>query len=397
MDNPASYRWKTLALAYVCMLSFALVFQSIPPLLTLICQEFGISHAHAGLLMSLFALPGIFVALPGGIISDRFGMKKTGITSLVLMIAGTLIVGTSITPLQAYVGRIVSGIGGLTLAIVLPQLVSKWFLGKELGVGMGVFNTAMPLGTILSFNVFSVIGNDLGWQVPIFLTTTASIFALLLFLWLFKKPTEKSENAKSSIFRGITKLGASIWLVGFSWMWFNAAFISFLTFSHDFFVAKGHEVGSAGFMSSVIIMGSLFLSPLIGYLVSKFRREEMFIGLSGVILAFLLFSIPTALHILPLLVLIGIFAALVPVSIFSLPSKIVKPKNLGLAFGIITACLNIGVLVGPFLAGLAKDFTGEYNFSFYLLSLFAVLQTVTIGFFSLFRLKNEKKAQLHKK
>lgn len=379
------------------MLSFAMVFQSIPPLLTLFRQEFGISHAQAGLLMSLFALPGIFVALPGGVISDRFGMKKTGVTSLVLMIAGTLIVGTSNASLQAYVGRTVSGIGGLTLAIVLPQLVSKWFLGKELGVGMGVFNTAMPLGTILSLNVFSVIGNGLGWQVPIFLTTTASIFALLLFLWLYKKPTEKSENAKRSISGDITKLGSSIWLVGFSWMWFNAAFISFLTFSHDFFVAKGYEIGSAGFMSSIVMMGSLFLSPLIGYFVYKFGREEIFIGLGGVILAVLIFFIPASSHILLLLVLIGTFAGLVPASIFSLPSKIVKPKNLGLAFGIITACSNIGVLAGPFLAGLARDFTGEYAFSFYLLSLFAVLQTVTIGLFSFFRIKNKKKVQLHKK
>jgi nitrate/nitrite transporter NarK len=38
--------------------------------------------------MSLFALPGMFIELPGGIISDRFGMKKSGVTSLLLMIAG---------------------------------------------------------------------------------------------------------------------------------------------------------------------------------------------------------------------------------------------------------------------------------------------------------------------
>lgn len=379
------------------MLSFAMVFQSIPPLLPLIMSEFGISYAQAGLLMSLFALPGIFIALPGGIVSDRFGEKKTGITSLVLMIVGTLIVGTSNTFLQAYVGRIISGIGGLILAIVLPQLLSKWFLGKELGVGMGVFNTAMPLGGLLSFNIFSILGNSFGWQIPIFITTTASVIALLIFLWLFKKPSEETEKVESNVVRGVTKMKPSIWLVGFSWMWFNAAFISFLTFASDFFVAKGYEVGSAGFLSSIVMMGSLFLSPLMGYFVHRFGREEIFVGVSGVVLAALIFFIPTSSFVLPLLVLIGISAALVPAPIFSLPSKIVKPKNLGLAFGIITACLNIGVLAGPYLAGLAKDFSGEYNFSFYLLSLFAILQTVTIGVFSLFKLQNKKESITHVK
>jgi hypothetical protein len=52
----ASYRWRILVMTYVCMLSFALVFQSVPPLLTLIRQEFNVSHAQAGLLMSLFAV-----------------------------------------------------------------------------------------------------------------------------------------------------------------------------------------------------------------------------------------------------------------------------------------------------------------------------------------------------
>lgn len=383
LSKSVNYRWNILAMSYVCMLSFAMVFQSIPPLLSLIRSEFSISHAQAGLLMSLFALPGIFIAIPGGIVSDRFGMKKVGITSLVLMIAGTIIVGTSNTPLQAYVGRIISGIGGLTLAIVLPQLVSKWFLGKELGVGMGVFNTAMPLGTILSFNILGVIGNGLGWHTPVFLTTTCSILALLIFLWLFKKPNEKKpEKVKGNAFSEITKLGSSIWLIGFSWMWFNAAFISFLTFSSAFFIAKGYEIGSAGFLSSIIMMGSLFLSPLIGYFVYKFGREEAFIGMGGVILASLIFFVSISSYIIPLLLLTGIFAAFVPASIFSMPSKIVKRKNLGLAFGIITACSNIGVLVGPYLAGLARDFAGNYSSSFHLMSLFAVLQTITIGLFS---------------
>jgi len=68
----------------------------------------------------------------------------------------------------------------------------------------------------------------------------------------------------------------------------------------------------------------------------------------------------------------------VPAPIFSLPSKIVKPQDLGLAFGILTACSNMGVLAGPYLAGLAKDLTGEYTFSLYLISFFNILQTLTI-------------------
>ncbi len=376
-------------MAYVCMLSFAMVFQSIPPLLTLVREEFGIGHAQAGLLMSLFALPGIFIGLPSGIISDRFGVRKTGLTSLLLLIVGTLVVATGQVPLQAYIGRIICGVGGLTLAIVLSQLLSKWFLGKELGFGMGVFNTAMPLGTILSFNLLSIVGRDFGWRTPIFLTTVISVIALLFFLGLFKEPFEK-EKPKADVLSCIFKLDPSIWLLSTSWMWFNAAFISFLTFASDFLVhERGHELGFAGFLSSIVMMGSLILSPLIGYFVYRFGRENLLIGVGGIFLAFLIFLIPTPLSTLFLLVLIGVFTALVPAPIFSLPSKMAKPQNLGLVFGIMTTFSNVGVLAGPYLVGLARDFTGEYVLSFHLMALFAMLQTVTIVLVSLPKFSKE--------
>ncbi len=91
-----------------------------------------------------------------------------------------------------------------------------------------------------------------------------------------------------------------------------------------------------------------------------------------------MFFLPaTSLH-LPLLVLIGVFVAFVPAPVFSLPSKIVQPKDLGLSFGILTACLNVGVLAGPYLTGLAFDLTGEYVTSFYIMSFFTIMQVVTI-------------------
>jgi len=389
-----NYRWKILAMSYVCMLAFALVFQSIPPILNLIISDLNINYAQAGLLMSLFALPGIFIAIPSGMISDRFGMKKVGVASLILMIVGTFIVGVSNNFLFMCAGRTISGIGALTLAIVLPQLLSRWFRGKDLGIGMGVFNTAMPLGTIASFNALSTVGKNLGWRVPILSTTTASIVALLIFMWLFREPFLEVKETRNSLLSDISRVGVPIWLVGFTWMWFNAAFISFLTFSSPFFVAKGYEIGFAGFMSSIVMMGSLFLSPIIGYLVYKFGKEEVFIVLGGIFLSSLLFFVPTAPFLIPLLMLIAISVAFVPAPIFSLPSKLVKPENLGLGFGIFTVCQNVGVLVGPYLTGLAKDLTGEYVSSFYLMSLFTILQAVTILILYFMKTKTRQKIDL---
>jgi MFS family permease len=67
-----SRRWSILFLIYFSMLAFALVFQSIPPLLGLVISALQLSHTQAGALMGLFALPGIFISIPGGMLADIY-------------------------------------------------------------------------------------------------------------------------------------------------------------------------------------------------------------------------------------------------------------------------------------------------------------------------------------
>ena len=101
-------------------------------------------------------------------------------------------------------------------------------------------------------------------------------------------------------------------------------------------------------------------------------------SVGAMVLAFLLFFVPSTQYLIPVLAMIGSSAAFVPPPIFSLPSKVAKPQNLDLAFGILSTCLNVGVLAGPYAVGLARDLTGGYPLSFYLMALFAALQIPTV-------------------
>ena len=371
-----SYRWKILAMAYACQISFALVFQSIPPLLRLVVSEFELTHAQAGLLMSLFALPGIFISIPGGIISDRYGVKRVAVASMLFMIAGTFTLGVSGSFSMALLGRALSGIGAMILSIIMPQMLSSWFRPRELSLAMGIFNTGMPLGTFVSFNLLGSIGLSSGWRTPVLLTTVASGISLALFLFIFREVGHGVEADGRP--QGTSRIGASIWLVGLAWMFFNAAFVAFLTFAQDFFVTVGYDVSYASFLTSLIALISLPMSPLVGYAIGRFGRENAFIAVGGLAMAALLFLMPNGADPLLLLVLIGMSGSLVPPPIFSLPSKLVDPRRFGISFGIISTCLNVGVLAGPYLVGLTKDLTGGYVWGFYIMSLFAVLQAFSI-------------------
>jgi len=52
---------------------------------------------------------------------------------------------------------------------------------------------------------------------------------------------------------------------------------------------------------------------------------------------------------------------------------------------VVTTYLNVGVLAGPFLAGLETDLTGSYAASLFLIAIFALLQAATITVLALLR------------
>ena len=76
MKKTDTYRWTILGLATFCILTFGVVFQSIPPLIGILVEVLDVSYAGAGALMGLVIFPGIFLSIPGGMLTDRFGPRN---------------------------------------------------------------------------------------------------------------------------------------------------------------------------------------------------------------------------------------------------------------------------------------------------------------------------------
>ena len=379
-------RWIILGVTYLCFLSFAISLQSVPPVLSFIMAELKLSYAQGGLLMSLFALPGIIISIPAGMLADRYGQKVIGMASFIFIIAGTAIVasGNSLTILT--LGRALSGVGAMTLMVIAPQLLSQWFAGRELGIAMGIFNTSMPLGTILSLNFLSLLGERLGWRASIWLSAGLPVVALVLFTLFFAPaPQVKRKTSPQSVgfFRGIRLAGTSIWIVGIAWMLFNAAVISLFTFTPGFLKTTGFTVASAGFITSAVMWPALVLSPVIGYIIDKINRKRTIIAIGGITLAIFVILIPTATSwVLALMLLIGAAQALVPTPIMALPSEVTSPERVGLGFGIIATCLNLGAVIGPVVVGFIRDTAGSYQASYALMAAFALFITLAMAILS---------------
>ncbi|MGZ3605336.1 MAG: MFS transporter [Thermodesulfobacteriota bacterium] len=388
LSKVESYRWVILIIVYLSVLAFTFIFQSIPPILPFIHSELNLTYSQSGLLMSLFSLPGIFVSLLGGFLSDRYGIRSLGTGCFLLMIGGTSLVTLGMDLHILELGRVVAGVGACTLSVFLPKLLSQWFKGKELGLAMGIYNTGVPLGSVICFGLFGKMGSLWGWRLPILLTGIYLVITFILFFILYRFPPSPDigENKPLSIYRSLAEMGLPIWFVGLSWLWFNAAFTSFVTFAPNLFLQKNYTIEQSGLLIGIPLLGSLFFSAPIGYLVDRFRHQEWFIGTAGVALAILALFFNFSSSFLLLVILMGIFSAMIPAPIYSLPPEILKIENVGLGFGIISTCSSIGLFVAPYLVGKTKDISGSDGWSFILISLFSLL--IMIFIFLTRRLRN---------
>lgn len=380
LSKPESYRWVILIIVYLSILAFSLIFQSIPPILPFIQSELQLNYTQSGLLMSLFSLPGVFVSLLGGFLSDRYRIRPLGTGCFVLMIGGTLMVGLGTNLRTLEWGRVLAGVGAFTLSVFLPKLLSQWFRGKELGLAMGIYNTGVPLGSAICFGLFGIMGSVWGWRLPILSTGIYLVIVSILFLTLYRLPpsSEIRQDRPLSIHRSLKEMGLPIWFVGLSWLSFNAAFTAFATFAPDLFLRKSYSIEQSGLLIGIPLLGSLFFSTPIGYLVDRFKHQESFIVTGGIALAVLAVFFNFSSSFLPLVILMGVFAAMVPAPIYSLPPLILKMETVGSGFGVISTCSSIGLFVAPYLVGKAKDISGSDEWTFLLISFFSFLIMVFI-------------------
>ena len=373
----ARRRWIILGVAYLCIMSYATTLQSVPPVLSLIIADLKLSHTQAGLLMSFFALPGIVLSIPIGMIADRYSQKAIGVVSFALMIGGAAIFASGSSLPMLALGRVVSGVGAITIFVLAPQLLSQWFAGRETGIAMGVFHTGVPLGTILALNFLALLGERLGWQASVWLSIGVPLVALVIFAFLLAPPPQTGHRTSSQsegFFQGIKLVGTPIWIIGVAWMLFNATAISLFTFNPDFLKTAGFSVALAGFITSAVMWPALVISPVIGYIIYKLGRKRAIVITSSVVLTILMLLVPTATSwALVLMLLIGVAVNLTPTPTFTLVPEVTRPERLGLAFGIISTCHNLGVVAGPAAVGAIRDVTGSYQASYTLMAGFAIL------------------------
>lgn len=356
LDN----RWAMLAVVFLTRTTMGLMFQSLAAIGPLVIRDLHLTYSQFGILLGLFMLPGGIMALPGGMLGQRFGSRPIAITGLALMALGGLVTAESLAFWLASVGRTASGVGGVLLNVALAKMVADWFTKQELSTAMGIMLTSFPVGMALAVTLLGHLAAIYTWRAAVHVTVIAAALGLLLMARVYRDPAATGE-AKTGPRRGLLA-GRDIAVsasVGLAWSLFNAGFFVLGSFAPAFLVARGDSVGQAGLIVSIGIWVSLASVPLGGYAADRLRRPNLVI-VAGCL------STALFMGLMPLLpgptlwfVLMGIVFGLPPGAMMSLLPQALAPDRLATGLGVYYTVFYLGIAGALPLAGLVRDLSGN--------------------------------------
>jgi len=343
-----------------------------------IIHDFGISHAEAGLLMSTVVIPGVFLAIPAGILVDRYGVRLTGAVSTTLITLGCFVTAMADSFGMALFGRLILGVGGAFITTAMPAIIPQWFPPKELGKAMGIYGTNMPVASTVAFSGASVLALTYGWRFPFYIGTAMAILNIAVFALLVREGPLKRERERG--LSGRQALGnVEMWKIGVVWLLFNAAALSFTTWSPKMFVDfKGMSPVLASFLASLAMLAGLPCVPVFGSISDRIgkRKPLMVVGCVLMTAALIGVAYSSDMALTIFIVALGVTQSLVPPMVMALPPEILGPAQAGTGFGIVTICLNTGIALAPPFIGFILDTTGSPTQSFLGMALFATAGAV---------------------
>jgi predicted MFS family arabinose efflux permease len=377
-------RWAVLAVLFFARTAMGFQFQSIASVSPFLVHDLGIDLASLGVLVGAWMLPGVVVAIPGGLLGQRFGDKQVVVVGLLVMALGSLMVARGGTFEGVLAGRIVSGIGAVMLNVLLTKMVAEWFSSGGLATAMSLLVVSWPLGIGLSLAGLGPLAAAASWQLAIMVTAGVCLVAMVLVLVLYGRPPGESEAAAGAgLSWTLSRRELALTLTaGGVWALYNTAYIIVVSFSPVLLAEQGFGAANAAVVASLATWPLVATVPLGGALADRTGKGTWI--MVGCILA-LAFVMPMMLiGPSPLFMLVAIGALAGPAAgiIMSLPGKALSPKARHLGMGIFYTLYYVAMAVLPSVAGWSRSSGDGPAAPLFFASAILLLATVLIWSFN---------------
>lgn len=396
--------WPTLLAAFLYFDFSFMVWTMLGPLSTEIAESlavggFLISETQKATLLSIPVLAGAILRIVLGFGVDKFGAKKTALSSqliVILVLFYAYFKGSSITYEELLVVALGLGFAGASFAVALPQ-AGQWYPPKLQGVVLGIAG-AGNIGVVIDFLFAPKIAQIWGWESVFLVGAVLSTIIFVTYIFMAKDAPAEVYTPRPKKLRDYGKL-----LKDRDTWWFNlfyavsfGGFVGFAgymkvylmntyqadmsAFGLDMLNEQNVKV-TAGYFGALCIFAGAILRPVGGAIADRFGGVKSLYFFFGSVLAFALLN---AFMVLPfgfaILVLFLIMANLGMANgaVFQL-----VPQRFGKDIGIMTGLIGAaGGLGGTFIInafGWSKEVFDGYKEGFMIFALIVLIALLGIS------------------
>jgi MFS family permease len=351
-------------------------------LLPSIIDELQLSYTRAGLLASAFFYAYALMQLPSGLLGDRFGRRRILIVGLLggALAAGlTSLAGSFVT---LFLARALTGAFQGSLFSNDRAIIATVTPPDRIGLGQGVSFSGPGLGLTFGLVVGGLLVEILPWRTVMMLFGLGPIAAALLIARYVPAPA--APAARVPVLQRLRSLFSNGRLCVLALVSLCAIGDQFIlaTWAPLFFAEVGvTDLGRAG--SYAALQG---IAASLGMVVSGWAHDRLVergyasktvivAGLGGLAVSMLAMALVIAQRSIPGLAVVLFVAAFFCWSIwgavYTLLARMVRPEELGTAFGFSNSISFVGAIVGPIATGWVRDLTGSFSAGCVLASILA--------------------------
>src|SRR5262245_26923128 len=361
--------WLLLILAWAANFVIRIGFSALLPS---IIGELQLSYTRAGLLASAFFYAYVLMQIPSGLLGDRFGRRRV---LLIGLIGGGLAAG-------------LTGLAGSFAALFLARALTGAFQGSlfsndraiiatvtppdRIGLGQGVSFSGPGLGLTFGLVIGGLLVEFLPWRTVMMLFGLGPFLAALLIARYVPAPAPPTiRTAVRQRLRSLFTNGP-LWVLALASLCAIANQFILATWSPLFFAEVGvtdaARAGSYAALQGVAAsLGMVASGWAHDYLLERgySSKTVIVVGLAGVMLSMLAMAVIIAQRSIPALAIVLFVAAFFCWSIwgavYALLARLVRPEELGTAFGFSNSISFVGAIVGPTATGWVRDLTGSFS------------------------------------
>ena len=334
-------------------------FQSVGAVSPLLTERLHIGYAELGFLVGLFSLPGVVLALPGGLLGERFGDRRVVLAGLGLMSLGSAVIGMSTVFPVAVAGRLLTAVGAVLLNVLLAKMVADWFTAREVVWAMSIAINAWPVGIGLALFVLPAIASAWGLAAVFYAAALAAALACAAVAAVYQPPPPAAASGGGVAHVALTR--GEIGLVSMAavpWMLYNVGYAVMLSFVPVLLVNAGFSMERAGALlgfNTLLFIASVQAG---GAAAQWLARAEIVVAVGSLVLAGALVSLPYAPS-LAMLMIAGLLGGLPAGALVSAPTAVLGPATRARGMGVFYTWYYAGMALLPPVAGWLQDTFGR--------------------------------------